>query len=213
MRAFILTSCVGDKKYSEADIKIVLEKHGLPMPACDLENEKKYKQVLKDYVLPAFQMYQGTFKYVRDLVSKYRERGDRVELRIISARYGLISEETPIIPYECTFQGLGKKRIRQLGQKLSIYENLLEFLGKNEFDQSVVILGENYLLTIFDEKLGIDFFSRIRTGQLVVFASRKFQSKVTFPKENLTFIPVSGIGDRNKKLREFIRLKDKYLYL
>ena len=96
---------------------------------------------------------------------------------------------------------------------MSIYENLLEFLGKNEFDQSVVILGENYLLTIFDEKLGIEFLSRIRTRQLVIFAGRKFQSKVTFPKENLTFIPVSGIGDRNKKLREFIRLKDKYLYL
>ena len=148
MRVFILTSCVGEKKYSEADIKVVLEKHGLPMPACDLENEKKYKQVLREYVLPAFQMYQGTFKYVRELVGKYRERGDRVELRIISARYGLISEETPLIPYECTFQGLGKKKIRQVGQKLSIYENLLEFLGKNEFDQSVVVLGELSLIHI-----------------------------------------------------------------
>jgi len=202
MRVFILTSCVGTKKYSEADIKPVLEKHSLPMPTCDLENEEKYKEALKDFVLPAFQMYQGSFNYVRDLVNKYRERGDQVKLRIISARYGLIGEETPIVPYECTFQGLGKKKIRERRDKLRIYENLLEFLGKNEFDQSVVILGKDYLLTIFDEKGGIDFFGRMKTDHLVVFASEDLQGRISVPK-NLIFVPISGIGHRNKKVREF----------
>jgi len=204
MRVFILTSCVSKKKYSEVDIKAVLEKHGLPMPTCDLENEENYKEVLKDFVLPAFQMYQGTFKYVRNLVNKYRERGDQVELRIISARYGLIGEESPMVPYECTFQGLGKNKIRERAEKLRIYENLLEFIGKNEFDQSVVILGKDYLLTIFDEKRGMDFFSRMKTKKLVVFATSGLQTKVPFAKQNLTFIPVSGIGDRNRKVRGFI---------
>jgi len=203
MRVFILTSCVGTKKYSEADIKPVLEKHGLPTPTCDLENEEKYKAALKDFVLPAFQMYQGTFNYVRDLVNKYRERGDQVQLRIISARYGLIGEETPIVPYECTFQGLGKNKIRERGEKLRIYGNLLEFLGKNEFDQSVVILGKDYLVTIFDDKGRMNFFSQIKTKQLILFAGRGLRARVAFPAENLAFIPVSGIGDRNKKVREF----------
>ena len=203
MRVFILTSCVGKKKYSEEDIKSILEKHSLPMPTCDLENEERYKEVLKDFVLPAFQMYQGSFNYVRDLVKKYRERGDQVELRIISARYGLIGEETPIVPYECTFQGLGKKKIRERRDKLRIYENLLEFFGKNEFDQSVVILGKDYLQTIFDEKQGMDFLSQMRSKQLVVFASKGFQNRIRFPKGNLTFVSVLGIGDRNKKVREF----------
>jgi len=203
MRVFILTSCVGKKKYSEEDIKSILEKHSLPMPTCDLENEERYKEVLKDFVLPAFQMYQGSFNYVRDLVKKYRERGDQVELRIISARYGLIGEETPIVPYECTFQGLGKKKIRERRDKLRIYENLLEFFGKNEFDQSVVILGKEYLLTIFDEKQGMDFLSQMRSKQLVIFASKGFQNRIRFPKGNLTFVSVLGIGDRNKKVREF----------
>jgi len=204
MRVFVLTSCVAKKKYSEADIKPVLEKHGLSMPTCDLEKEEKYKEVLKDFVLPAFQMYQGTFNYVKDLVNKYREKGDQVELRIISARYGLISEETPIVPYECTFQYFRKNKIRQTAEKLRIYENLLEFLEKNEFDRSVVILGKDYLLTVFDQKRGIDFLSQMKTKQLVVFASIGLQSKVTFRKENLVFVSVSGIGDRNKKIREFI---------
>jgi len=191
MRVFILTSCVRKKKYSEADIKPVLEKHDLPMPTCDLENEEKYKEVLKEFILPAFQMYQGTFNYVRDLVNKYREKGDQVELRIISARHGLISGETPIVPYECTFQCFRKDKIRERGEKLRIYGNLLEFIEKNEFDQSVVILGKDYLLTIFDEKRGMDFFSRMKTKRLVIFGSKKLQNKILFPKENLAFIQVS----------------------
>jgi len=206
MRVFILTSCVGKKKYSEEDIKSILENYSLPMPTCDLENEEKYKEVLKDFVLPAFQMYQGTFNYVRDLVNTYREKGDQAELRIISARYGLISDQTPIVPYECTFQGLGKNKIRERGEQLRIYENLLEFLGKNEFDQSIVILGKDYLLTVFDEKKRKDFLNRIKTKRLVIFASKELQPKVAFPKKTLTFIPVSGIGDRNKKIRKFSSL-------
>ena len=210
MRVFVLTSCVGTKKYSEPDIKPVLEKHGLSMPGCDLENEEKYKEVLKDFILPAFQMYQGTFKYIRDLVNKYRERRDQVYLRIISARYGLIDEEKPIIPYECTFQGLGEKKIRQRGEKLRIYQNLVEFLEKNEFDECVVILGTDYLLTIFDKKKDADFFSRIKTNHLVVFASDKLRGRISFPENNLTFAPVSGMGDRNKKIKEFtLKLKQK----
>jgi len=206
MRVFILTSCVSTKKFTDSDIKPILEKHGLPMPTCDLENEEKYREALKDFVLPSFQMYQGTFKYIRDLIKKYREKGDEVELRIISARYGLIAEKTPIVPYECTFRGLGKNKIRERAEKLRIYKNLLEFLGKNEFDQSVVILGRDYLLTIFDEKGGIDFFGQMKTDQLVVFASEVLQGRISFPKKNLTFIPVSGIGHRNKKVKEFINL-------
>jgi len=201
MRVFILTSCVRKKKYSEADIKPVLEKHDLPMPTCDLENEEKYKEALRDFVLPAFQMYQGTFNYVRDLVNKYREKGDRVELRIISARYGLISEDTPIIPYECTFQGLGKNKIQERREKLRVYQNLSEYLKNREFDQSLIILGTDYLLTVFDK--GIDFFRILKTEELVVFASKKVASKISFKPEKLTFLPVAGIGDRNRQLKNF----------
>jgi len=69
----------------------------------------------------------------------------------------------------------------------------------------VVILGKDYLLSIFDKKRGLDFFSRMKTKRLVVFASKQIQSEIVFPKENLTFIPVSGIGDRNKKLKKFLK--------
>jgi len=55
----------------------------------------------------------------------------------------------------------------------------------------------------------MDFFSKMKTKQLIVFASKGLQTKVNFAKENLTFIPVSGIGDRNKKiLSHSLRLED-----
>jgi len=208
MRVFILTSCVGTKKYSEADVKPVLEKYGLPMPRCDLENEEKYKEALKDFILPAFQMYQGSFKYIWDLVKKYRQKGDQVDLRIISARYGLISGDTLIIPYECTFQGFDQNRIRDTAEELRIYQNLLGFLEKNLFDLSVVILGVDYLLTVLDQRKGKDFFNRIRTKRLVTFAAKNVRPKITLPEEIVTFIPISGLGDRNRKLRAFVNSLD-----
>jgi hypothetical protein len=55
MKIFVLTSCVASKKYSISDIKEVLDKHNLPIPTDNLENEQKYKEVLKDFILPASQ--------------------------------------------------------------------------------------------------------------------------------------------------------------
>jgi len=203
MRVFVLTSCVGTKKYSEEDVKHVLEKHNLPMPRCDLENEEKYRLVLKNFILPASQMYQGSFESIRDMVCRYRSKGDRVELKIISARYGLIDEEASIIPYDCTFRHLGLNKIRSQGEKLMIYEDLLKFLKSDEFYESVVVLGKDYLLTVFDRKRSINIFRHFNTKRLVVFGTKTFRKEIEFPAECLEFIPVRGIGDRNRKIREF----------
>jgi hypothetical protein len=45
---------------------------------------------------------------------------NKVDFYIISARYGLINENTLIIPYEFTFKGLRKKEIRERAEKLKI---------------------------------------------------------------------------------------------
>jgi len=204
MMIFVLTSCTNKKKYSEADVRTVLKRNNLPMPTCDLNSESRYREALRDYVLPAFQMYQGSFRYIRELVNNYRARGDEVKLSIISARYGLLDGNAPIVPYNCTFKGLSEERIRQRGDELKVYENLARFLDQNWFNQSVVILGKDYLRTVLDEKRDINFFRRIETNQLTVFASRTLKSKIPFPEKNLRFVAVSGIGDRNKKIKEFI---------
>jgi hypothetical protein len=205
MKIFVLTSCVASKKYSISDIKEVLDKHNLPIPTDNLENEQKYKEVLKDFILPASQMYEGSFKYIRDLVTNLRKRGNKVDFYIISARYGLINENTLIIPYEFTFKGLRKKEIRERAEKLKIYENLINLVRNYEYDQSIIILGNDYLLTIFDKSKSKNFFKIIKCKQFVIFGSKKLKNRIGLPQKNLKLIAISGLGDRNKKIKEYIK--------
>ena len=202
MEVLVLTSCVASKKYGIAEIKPLLDKHNLPIPTDDLENERKYKEILKEFVLPASQMYEGSFKFVKELVNTLRKRGDEVDFFIISARYGLIDENTPIIPYECTFKGLSKEEIRKKADKLEIYKKLIDLLRKKEYDEAIIILGGDYLLTIFDKKRGKNFLQALKAGKIIIFGSKQLE-KLIRPDANIRLIPVSGLGDRNKKIKEF----------
>lgn len=205
MKIFVLSECVATKKYdpTKEPIKSILERHGLQVPGCDMENEEKYKEALKQYVLPAFQMYGGSFKFIKELVTKLRKKGDKVQLLIISARYGLIDENTSIIPYQCTFKCLNKNEIRKRAKALQIYEKLIETIREEWFDLSIVILGKNYLLTVFDKSESKDFFRELKTKELVVFGSKNLEREIHCKEAKLKLIPVVGIGDRNKKIKEF----------
>jgi len=46
-------------------------------------------------------------------------------------------------------------------------------------------------------------------GCFPLLASEKLKGRISFPEKNLTFIPVIGIGDRNKKVREFMLTLDQ----
>lgn len=205
MKILVLSECVATKKYdpSKEPIKSILERYGLQIPSCDLENEEKYKEVLKQFVLPAYQMYEGSFKFIKELVTKFRKKGDKVQLLIISARYGLIDEDALIIPYQCTFKCLNKNEIRKRAKALQIYEKLMETIRNEWFDLSVIVLGKNYLLTVFDKSESKDFFRELKTKELVVFGSKNLEREIHCQEAKLKFIPVIGIGDRNKKIREF----------
>lgn len=202
MKVLVLTSCVASKKYCITEIKPLLDKHNLPIPTDDLENEKKYKEILKEFILPASQMYEGSFKFVKELVNTLRKRGNEVDFYIISARYGLIDESTPVIPYECTFKGLSKEEIRKKADKLEIYKKLIDLLRKKEYDKAIIILGGDYLLTIFDKKRGKNFLQVLKAGKIIIFGSKQLE-KLIRPDVNVRLIPVSGLGDRNKKIKEF----------
>lgn len=206
MKIFVLSGCVATKKYdpSKEPIRSILKRHDLQVPSCDLENEEKYKEALKQYVLPAWQMYEGSFTVIKELVTQLRKKGDEVLLLIISARYGLINESTPIIPYQCTFKEFKQCEIREMARKLKIYENLIQVISNKCFDLSIVVLGENYLLTIFD-KPEKNFFHELKTKKLIIFGGKKFEREIECENVGLKYVLVKGIGDRNKKIRELTK--------
>lgn len=190
------------KKYDprKAPIRTELVRHNLPLPGCDLENEEKYRKILRHFVLPAREMYQGSFKYVRNLVGSLRKNDLDADLWIISARYGLISEKTTIIPYDCTFQGISKKEIRAKAERLRIYAKLLQLLAENKYNQTFVILGREYLLSVLDPETMKDFTRYLKGSLLIVLAAES--TRAMFKYAPMRFIPVKGIGDRNSKIRE-----------
>lgn len=202
MKVLVLTSCVASKKYGIEEIKPLLDIHNLPIPTDNLENEERYKEILKEFVLPASQMYEGSFKFVKELVDTLRKRGDEVDFYIISARYGLIDENTPIIPYEYTFKGLSKEEIRKKADKLEIYNKLKDSIGKKNYDRAIIILGGNYLLTIFDRERRKNFFQVIKAEKMIIFGGKQLENYIK-DYANVKLVPVNGIGDRNKKIKEF----------
>lgn len=206
MKVFVLTECAATKKYdpSKAPIKLILEKHGLQIPHYDLENEDKYREVLKGYILPAMDMYEGSFNFVKNLVTQLREKGNSVLLLMISARYGLINEHTPIIPYQCTFKCLTKDEIRERANKLQIYEKLVQIVKNEFFHLSIIILGKDYFLTICDKEKSKNLFNKLKTKRLIVFGSKDLERKIKCKGAKIEFITVKGIGDRNKKIEKFV---------
>lgn len=202
MKIIVLTSCVKTKKYriDNNGLKKLLQDSGYKTPSDDLENEEKYRKVLRQYICSAKEMYQGSFKRISNLAKKLGERA-KVHLYIISARYGIISENQTIIPYNATFQEKSKKEIRSRAKQLKIYEKLIEeILKPNHYNQVIVVLGLKYLLTIFDKTEKYDFTKYLKNAKLTIFTSEKMRKKIQY--SNLEFIPVRGLGDRNKKIKE-----------
>ncbi len=87
-----------------------MEKEGLPYPRDNLEMEETYKKVLKDFVMPAYEMYAGITSPLLKLVTC------GYEVYVISGRYGLISAREKIIPYEATIDNSKalKKAVEEL---------------------------------------------------------------------------------------------------
>jgi len=77
-----------------------------------------------------------------------RKRTDvRVNLSIISAGYGVVSEEQPIAPYERAFNGKSKADVEGLAQRLNIPHDVRQFLTRSA-DLTLVLLGKKYLQAI-----------------------------------------------------------------
>ena len=142
MKALVVGSCTGAKDDRECPDTIKLTTSDFDDPARLLEREKE----LRKWIRPACQMYTGRqhtqmMEGIRSLRSAYGPRS--CDLAIVSAGYGVISENQPIAPYNITFQGMRKPLIRARGEKLGIPS----VKRKTVADYPVVffLLGDDYL--------------------------------------------------------------------
>ena len=103
----------------------------------DRERLNRRTHELRRYETPAAQMYTGDghLRLMDGVKNLRRTFGpDVVNLYIISPGYGLLNEETPIVPYDYTFDGL---------QKLEIHPEIKRLLSS--YDLAFFLLSEPYL--------------------------------------------------------------------
>jgi len=85
---------------NKTEIVTLLKEMGLECPTNDIENEAKYAACLNNHINKSELLFSGTFTEVKNyyhFIRKYIP----TDLHIISYRYGLISSELKIVPYQC----------------------------------------------------------------------------------------------------------------
>src|SRR5206468_378324 len=77
-----------------------------------------------------------------------------IDLRIVSAGYGIVPGNRRLAPYECTFNGLSLGQVRQRATELHLRSTFRRLLSR-PYDLALVLLGEAYLLACDpDEHIG-----------------------------------------------------------
>jgi hypothetical protein len=136
----VVTSCTGEKLFAPDNQLIQndfrLDKHDFHV------REAK----LSESILPAEIMYTGQqHKRLMRGIRELRETGEfDIDLRIVSAGYGLINGDQLIAPYECTFQNMSMREISEWSDYLRI-PTAIQKLFQQQADLILVALGEQYL--------------------------------------------------------------------
>jgi len=156
MEILVVSACSGDKLYDDPPIR------------CDGTDSDMRGELMRkypDYVAPAAEMYVGDeHQIVREAADNLREHGE-VSWRILSAGYGLISENEEIVAYDCSLSDIApvRDRVERLGYNpgsLTIDEtrrvigretgavpDLMKALNDG-FDLVFLTLSEPYLVAI-----------------------------------------------------------------
>ena len=142
LRLLVLTSCTGEKKF-HPDVALTLE---------DFQDKERLMikgEQLKDYSSSAGLLYTGLqhlhvlsgVKILREVFGK-----ENVDLMILSAGYGLISEDQTIFPYEVTFNNLKLGELDKWAKTLNIREGFEKAI--TNYDLVFILLGERYLRSL-----------------------------------------------------------------
>jgi len=70
----------------------------------------------------------------------------QVDLWVLSAGYGLVPGNRKLAPYECTFQGMKAKQLRQWADELGIPTAFRKVVAE-KYDLAMILLGDAYLKT------------------------------------------------------------------
>jgi len=147
-KVLIITNCTKEKQVDMYSVIRTLKLHGLSIPGLhDLNYEEIYRKTLSMFMKKAEDMYGGSFRYVKKLVNELRSYRIKTDIAIISARYGLITGEDIIIPYDASLKRLKANEIRKWAVKRQVETKLMKIL-ENNYDLIIAILPREYAIAV-----------------------------------------------------------------
>lgn len=148
-RILIVTSCTKDKKLLPGLQQQQLSAEQLWDEGDDDRIARDFGP-LEQYRIPAGQLYTGRqHQLLMQGVTLLRDifGHDVVDVKIISAGFGVVDETQPLPPYNVTFADQATTNILAVAQKLHIPQAMNQLMT-NEYDCAFFLLGENYLLSL-----------------------------------------------------------------
>ncbi|MBD2425580.1 tRNA-guanine transglycosylase DpdA [Phormidium sp. FACHB-1136] len=141
-RVLVITSCTGEKQF-KPEHQLTLDDFRDPTRRRERETE------LAEYACPAGDLYTG-MQHLR-LMEGVRALRDAfgpevLEVEILSAGYGLISEHQKIVPYEVTFNGMKGHEVDAWAEHLGVHQAMEQRLVNA--DLVFFLLGDNYLRAV-----------------------------------------------------------------
>ncbi|MDJ0797061.1 MAG: hypothetical protein QNJ51_09535 [Calothrix sp. MO_167.B12] len=199
-RILVVTSCTGEKLFKPKNqLKIEDFK--------DREILKEKSQLLSQYSRPAGEMYKG-LQHLRVMEGVNILRSclgkESVDVKIVSAGYGIISEEEVIVPYSVTFNDMKSDEISSWADFLKIHENFQQVMI--EYDLIFVLLGDKYLRAL---KLPV----KTQANKTLIFLAAKNSRKYIKLDNCKSFIWTLDNADASRFSCALVGLKGQLLRL
>ena len=142
LKTLVITSCTGEKRF-HPDNQLVQDDF------LDIHRLAQREKELEQYKTPAGDIYTGMqhqrlMEGIKTLRDTYGN--SIVDLYIVSAGYGLISEHREVVPYEVTFNTMSSGEIGNWSATLKIHKDLNELIP--QYDLVFFLLGDKYLKAI-----------------------------------------------------------------
>lgn len=185
----------GVEPSKHTDLMSSLKANNLAMPTNDLENEEHYRSKLCGFVRPARYMFAGMFSEVRVFYDELKELYN-ADLKIISGRYGLISHDEEILPYEYHLKDLDT--IKDLDARTNFFDRLI----KETYDSEYLLLFLNKLMLSYLIEKGL--MERTSKGtKLIVVGSSAIKDNLL--QNDHVFLQRRGVARIGKDNREKIK--------
>lgn len=194
LRLLVVSACTGQKRMPPRGVE--------PLTMADLQGDwvvlQSKAERLAQHRHRAEELYRGQAHTKLMIgVSAYRSECGPLDLRIMSAGFGVVRSDAYVTPYEATFAGMHKTALRSWADKLLIPRHFASLMQRTD-DLKSVAVGSDYL-----EAASYDFAQL--GGTTILLCSHRYAEKL--PASNQLLVVPLGNAEGRRFRYPVVRLK------